>query len=373
MGGQTGPKTQGIMNGARDGVLFVDEAYRLTSVESTNDFGREAVETLMAAMNEPPGKAPVMIFAGYTQDMVRFMRINEGLYRRIGYTFNFTDYESRDLAQILDVITQNKGFKLDDSLVDDDRSELAALIEEHTIPQARKLMNGGLCERIFDAAKQTLDARDNPDCPSVVFSKDDIRTACLAIPAPPAHDDGPQKLCAPIAPPAGMHGPPPPPHEKLPELEHDDFSKASDTSKWWNIWFHIDRAEGIRQHGWGCFKTSTAAVSVRLDQREVHYTAAQKSASRSPIWQETRIVPYRGESLVEFVVSECGKFVGKAVVALNSASVFEGVLELRAMDKLAGHLFVSVGWQRLASATGAEFLRPSYSSAADVPFVAKAK
>lgn len=46
----------------------------------------------MAAMNEQPGKAPVMIFAGYTGDMDKFMCANEGLYRRIGYTFDFNDY-----------------------------------------------------------------------------------------------------------------------------------------------------------------------------------------------------------------------------------------------------------------------------------------
>merc|ERR1712137_685976 len=82
--GQTGSRTQAIIDSSKAGVLFIDEAYRLTSVESKNDFGREAVETLMAAMNEPPGKAPVMILAGYTKDMTKFMRANEGLYRRIG-------------------------------------------------------------------------------------------------------------------------------------------------------------------------------------------------------------------------------------------------------------------------------------------------
>lgn len=44
---------------------------------------------MQAAMNEPPGKAPIMIFAGYKQDMDRFMQANEGLYRRIAYTFDF--------------------------------------------------------------------------------------------------------------------------------------------------------------------------------------------------------------------------------------------------------------------------------------------
>jgi len=119
--GHTGPKTQEVLKISAQGVLFIDEAYRLTSTESKNDFGREALETLMAAMNDPPGKAPVMIFAGYSEDMTRFMQANDGLYRRIGYNFNFSDYSPRDLAHILDLITFGKGFKIEPSLLENER------------------------------------------------------------------------------------------------------------------------------------------------------------------------------------------------------------------------------------------------------------
>ena len=55
--GQTGPKTQKVIEQAKQGVLFIDEAYRLSQDTGKSDFGREAIEQLMGAMNDPPGKA----------------------------------------------------------------------------------------------------------------------------------------------------------------------------------------------------------------------------------------------------------------------------------------------------------------------------
>merc|ERR1712014_155720 len=118
-----------------------------------------------------------------------------------------------------------------------------------------------------------MGARDDPESPSVIFSKEDIRVACSSIP-PPVHDVT-HEICAPIAPPAGILCPLAP----APELVHDKISQPSGSSTcstWWNIWFHIDRAEGIRRRGWICSRRSHASVSVRFDQQEVHKTATQK-------------------------------------------------------------------------------------------------
>merc|ERR1711974_503403 len=68
--GQTSPKTRKVIEESRNGVLFIDEAYRL-SAGGEKDFGKEAIEELMAAMNAPPGKAPIQIYAGYPLDMDR--------------------------------------------------------------------------------------------------------------------------------------------------------------------------------------------------------------------------------------------------------------------------------------------------------------
>jgi len=179
-----------VIDEAKSGVLFIDEAYRLSQDGGKSDFGREAIEQLMGAMNDPPGKAPVIVFAGYPDDMVAFMEANSGLYRRIAYTFTFSDYSPEELAQILDATVQGAGFKLAPRLTMHGFQRLAKLIETHTLPEARQLMNGGICERIFTFAKQALDTREasetRDDHPSNELLEDDIVDACARIPPPPS-------------------------------------------------------------------------------------------------------------------------------------------------------------------------------------------
>lgn len=190
--GQTGPKTQKVIQEAKNGVLFIDEAYRLSQEGSKNDFGREAIEQLMAAMNDPPGTAPVMVFAGYDYDMEIFMQANTGLYRRINYTFDFSDYSPQELAQILDFVVQGAGFKLSSVLTLDNFERLSGIIEANTLKETREMMNGGICERIFSLAKQHLDNRDfsktSGSALSVELLECDILDACNRIPPPPARD-----------------------------------------------------------------------------------------------------------------------------------------------------------------------------------------
>ena len=190
--GQTAPKTQEKIDEACAGVLFVDEAYRLSQgSKSGSDYGKEAIETLMGAMTEPPGKAPVMVFAGYPNDMDQFMQANSGLYRRIAYTFDFEDYTPLDLAKILGKMAQGKGFGLSAELTSNNFEVLSRMIEEGTLPEARALMNGGICERIFTFAKQSLDGRCQASGQvSVEITAEDITMAMTRIPPPPRRDDG---------------------------------------------------------------------------------------------------------------------------------------------------------------------------------------
>jgi hypothetical protein len=118
--------------------------------------------------------------------MDRWIRSNEGLYRRIAYTFDFQDYTPLELAEILHHIVEQKGFVLESSFQGDvGKSRLASLLDVYTSPRARQLMNGGVCERIFEAAKQCLDERDNPSQPSIMIVETDIVAACRRIPLPP--------------------------------------------------------------------------------------------------------------------------------------------------------------------------------------------
>ena len=107
--GQTATKTAEVIEKAMGGVLFVDEAYTLSS-ESKNDFGAEAVATLIKAMEDNKDKF-VVIFAGYKNEMKSFLDINPGIASRIGYTFDFEDYNTDELIKIFYKKIESMGLK----------------------------------------------------------------------------------------------------------------------------------------------------------------------------------------------------------------------------------------------------------------------
>ncbi len=96
--GQTAIKTRQVIESALDGVLFIDEAYRLADGGS-NDFGHEAVNTLLACMENYRDRL-VVILAGYENEMKRLYDMNEGLKSRIPNEIYFEDYNAEELKQI---------------------------------------------------------------------------------------------------------------------------------------------------------------------------------------------------------------------------------------------------------------------------------
>lgn len=97
--GQTAIKTQERIDKAMGGVLFIDEAYALSPQGVVNDFGNEALETILKQMEDKRGKF-IVIVAGYTEPMDRFIESNPGLKSRFDRTLNFEDYTSEELFQI---------------------------------------------------------------------------------------------------------------------------------------------------------------------------------------------------------------------------------------------------------------------------------
>ena len=100
--GETAPKTSKVIDGALGGVLFIDEAYALTPVDSGKDFGQEAIATIIKAMEDYKDDL-VVIFAGYTEEMKRFVSSNSGITSRIGYTFDFKNYSDEELYSIFEL------------------------------------------------------------------------------------------------------------------------------------------------------------------------------------------------------------------------------------------------------------------------------
>ncbi|MFF3855689.1 right-handed parallel beta-helix repeat-containing protein [Micromonospora sp. NPDC002575] len=105
--GHTAVKTTDVFNRARGGVLFIDEAYALTG--QGNDFGREAIDTLVKLMEDHRDDI-VVIAAGYTGDMRRFLANNVGLASRFSRQIPFESYTSSELVSILQTLARDGGF-----------------------------------------------------------------------------------------------------------------------------------------------------------------------------------------------------------------------------------------------------------------------
>jgi len=106
--GQTALKTQEVIKSALGGVLFIDEAYSLSS-GGENDFGREAIETLLKAMEDHRDDL-IVIVAGYTGPMTEFLSSNPGLESRFNKYFYFPDYKGDELLEIFRIQCKKNGY-----------------------------------------------------------------------------------------------------------------------------------------------------------------------------------------------------------------------------------------------------------------------
>lgn len=145
--GATALKTSRLIDSALDGVLFVDEAYTLIQEGLTGGdaFGREAVDTLLARM-ENDRERLVVIIAGYDGEIDRFLAANEGLGSRFSKRIRFDSYSPEELGEIGSRIATAR----DSTLTPDARSELVARCGR--LCDATRRDSSGAPRRLIDAA-----------------------------------------------------------------------------------------------------------------------------------------------------------------------------------------------------------------------------
>jgi hypothetical protein len=109
--GQTGVKTNKLIDSALDGVLFIDEAYSLVAASGDDPYGREAIQTLLKRMEDDRDRL-VVILAGYPDEMDQMIRSNPGLSSRINTRLTFDDYAASELAEIFERLCRVNHFKM---------------------------------------------------------------------------------------------------------------------------------------------------------------------------------------------------------------------------------------------------------------------
>jgi hypothetical protein len=142
--GQTATKVHDVVKGALGGTLFIDEAYALW-VDSTEDFGREAVATLLKLMEDHRDQL-VVVVAGYPAPMEQFLGSNPGLRSRFPKTILFPDYSTDELLQIFASLGEQQEYRASAETLERVRAYVDAQ------PRGPSFGNARLVRNLFEAA-----------------------------------------------------------------------------------------------------------------------------------------------------------------------------------------------------------------------------
>ena len=172
--GQTALKTQKVIEKAMGGVLFIDEAYALNG-RSENDFGQEAIDTILKAMEDHRDDL-VVIVAGYTDLMDKFIHSNPGLESRFNRFLLFEDYTADEMVQIFDMQCKKGCYRLTEDARPLVRDYIAEESADDSFGNARGVRN--LFEHILVAQNNRLAAMENVTREDLtVITADDVLRA----------------------------------------------------------------------------------------------------------------------------------------------------------------------------------------------------
>jgi len=180
-------KTKEVIDEARGGILFIDEAYTLgiTSKRIKVDTGLDSINEIMRSIDESSKKRgddnfPLIILAGFPVEMNTFMVFNGDLRKRFPLTFEFPDYSCMELSQIYMDLANAKGFDLADDLK---ASSIARMLEDETSVQWRGERNGRISEMLLTGCRAEVRKRmriaqmeDDSDFDPQLIVRSDIET-----------------------------------------------------------------------------------------------------------------------------------------------------------------------------------------------------
>jgi SpoVK/Ycf46/Vps4 family AAA+-type ATPase len=155
--GQTALKTKEQIEKAKGGILFIDEAYALSresGVTDSKDFGREAIDTLVAAMENMRDDL-IVIVAGYTDPMKNFIDANPGLKSRFMTYINFADYSLPELGKIMDVMVSDRGY----TMTPEAREHAMKLLNDEKSRAQKDFGNGRTVRNLVEKAEKELALR----------------------------------------------------------------------------------------------------------------------------------------------------------------------------------------------------------------------
>lgn len=181
--GQTATKVEAVVGQALGGVLFIDEAYALDA-GGENDFGHEAVATLIKAMEDNRADL-VVIAAGYTEEMHGFLQMNPGLRSRMSRDLVFADYAPAEMVAIFQGLATQAGYTLPDAYEPIMAQAFQLLWDSRgkDFANARDVRN--VFERAVEAQANRLCSIDDPSPAAVrLITAEDLLTATVASSGP---------------------------------------------------------------------------------------------------------------------------------------------------------------------------------------------
>jgi probable Rubsico expression protein CbbX len=164
--GHTAPRTRKLLERARGGVLFIDEAYYLYRASDPQDFGQEAIEILLQVMENERDQL-VVILAGYADRMEEFFASNPGMGSRVAHHLDFAAYQVDELIAISQVMLDQTAYYLSGPAEVAFREQLAQQMAQPRFANARSVRNTMERARLRHAHRLATD-------PGRAWTRDDL-------------------------------------------------------------------------------------------------------------------------------------------------------------------------------------------------------